>query len=147
MADLTEAYRSRNVCELWLHNTSGLLNSLLEPSTSAHVNDIISAQGQVSARLDTWDTITSEIEWLVSEQSIESEVSRCFTYRQSIVNLINRVDDAIQLIFDVNNVQKDDSVLGSNTNNSNNSNVLFKLPKLTLPPFYGEIVKWTSYWE
>ena len=22
-----------------------------------------------------------------------------------------------------------------------------KLPKITLPPFYGEIVKWTSYWE
>ena len=31
--------------------------------------------------------------------------------------------------------------------NNNQSDVLFKLPKITLPPFHGEFVKWTSYLE
>ena len=93
------------------------------------------------------DSLTSNIERLVPEESIEQEVSRCYMYRQKIVDMMNRADNVIALIYDVNNIPKNDSVLKSSTNNSSNSQFLFKLPKITLPPFYGEIVKWTSYWE
>ena len=145
MADLSEAYRSRLVCELWLRKTCGLLDSLLVADTSGKVNDLLSAREQVTSRLETWDSLTSNIERLVPEESIELEVDRCYTYRQNIVDMMNRADSAIALIYDVNNVPNNDSVVESST--ISNSQFLFKLPKITLPPFYGEIVKWTSYWE
>ena len=147
MADLSEAYRSRNTCEIWLRNTCALLDSLIVDDTVVRVNDVLSAREQVASRLDTWDLLTSNIERLVPEQSIEQEVERCFLYRQKIVDMMNKADSAVAKIYDIRNIPKDDNVLETSTNKSNSSDVVFKLPKITLPPFYGQIVNWTSYWE
>ena len=81
MAELTDAYRARLVCQRWLDHTGGLLDSLTVPDSTARVNDIISTREQVTSRLDQWDLHLTTIERLVADLDIDQEVSNSFRYR------------------------------------------------------------------
>ena len=73
-------------------------------------------------------------------------VTDSFNYRQKIVEKLNRADNSVALIYNVNaNAPKSEGEVGFISNVPTSS--LFRLPKISLPPFHGEVVKWTTFWE
>ena len=146
MSDLAAAYRARNICQTWLQCTGDLLDSLTspDPSASVTINDLQSARAQVQFRLDQWDLTAATIERLVDDQELSTVINESFRYRQTIIDRLNRADNSIALIYNVT-APKAESDVGSVSNVHNPS--LFKLPKISIPPFHGELVKWVTFWE
>ena len=104
MSDLAAAYRARNICQTWLACTGDLLDSLTSTDSSARVtvNDIQSARAQVQYRLDQLDLQAATIERLVDDQELNTVINESFRYRQSIIDKLNRAENSIALIYNVN---------------------------------------------
>ena len=101
-----------------------------------------SAMKTFNERLYKWDEAEQQVELLVEESSLETEIEASATYRDEAVQ------KSLALVIAWNRAHPAvDEERSAASHSAGASQHTVKLPKLDLPKFNGDVMKFTSFWQ
>jgi len=144
MAQLDAALRTRAGKRSWLTRAADTCNNLTQTNVAECTKEIYDAAiSNFDRRLAAWDEAEEEVEALVPLDQIEEEIASAADFRDSV--------EAAKIDL-MTSWSRTHTYPGSNTSTAE-INVAEKvgmkanLPKLDLPKFHGEILKFAPFWQ
>ena len=132
--EFDELRKRRIAAKGWVSRTVKKLEELLAGKEELDHELLLAARVDCEKRLGTVDEVQSQIELCFSTEAEMLEDIECAaTWRESVTAVLCKASKALSC--------KD--LTGSSQSQSDN----LKLPKLVLPKFDGDVLKWQSFWE
>ena len=136
MADLVTLSRKRTAAKGWLSRCMAKCQEALEQDVDQNQELLFEQKKELESRLSTFDDLQSEIEVLfASEDEMMEDIEKAAVFRDSVKAVLVKLGKAL-------NRSDARSVAGSA-----GSVTGVKLPKIDLPKFAGDVLKWQSFWE
>lgn len=129
--------KARTAARGWVTRVSHRLEVLCK-TEGADKTEIQDAVEEFDSRIAKLDDLQHEIELEVEETELDAEIQSAADFREK--SRIPRIFATKLLTSSEDNIDKLSSAHSS-------ANVEAKLPKLELPQFNGDPLKWTSFWE
>ena len=141
MGDIATAKRTRSAAAGWLTRAAKACEEL-------HSQDLKSVSGvdyestldNFNRRLDKWDEAEFQVEELLAETDLEGAISSAADYRETMEKARNSLITAWVAAYPPLEEGRAPSEPGS-------AGVNVKLPKLDLPKFSGDVLKWVAFWQ
>lgn len=100
-------------------------------------------------KLQTLKSLDSEIVELVPEEELSKEIEQADEYKENIFRALTRIDKAQAI---VSGTTATSGTAAATTTSGLTSTFTprterVKLPKLTLPRFNGDVMRWTTFWD
>lgn len=134
--DLLSCQKRRRAARGWITRCISTAESLLKEE-EVDVVALNSNKAELQARLDTLDSIQSELEiYFDDDESMMSDIEKAGVFRDSAVMVMDKITKCL-----LPKGQKEGSEGVSVCSQS------LKLPKLDLPKFSGDVLKWQEFWE
>ena len=147
MAELRKAQQVEKTSRLWLKKSKERLLEVLgeEPKV---VERISTAFSQVEKTLKSWEEAELEVERLVSEENLESQIDSAFSFKTDILDVVSQAESYYSSLNpSIKHDNHANSVSSRSSNTSCSSNRTTKLPTQTLPRFSNEPTEWFPFWE
>ena len=144
MAELNSAKLVERTSRLWLKKSKEHLVEVLgeDPKVLERVSTAFS---QLEKTLKSWEEAELEVERLVKEEDLESQIDSAFSFKKGILDVIAQAETYYSSL-NPSTPNKSPSV--SSLNSSASSTTLkTKLPTQTLPRFSNKPTEWFPFWE
>ena len=147
MAELKIAQQSEKTCRIWLKKSQGLLQEVLGEDPVV-LEKVSTAFSQVEKTMKDWEESELEVERLVSEENIESQIDSAFSFKKDILVVIAQAE-SYYASMNPKLVQPSNtnSVNGSISSNASSTTRKTKLPTQSLPRFNNKPTEWFPFWE
>ena len=112
-------------------------------------DDLTLLKMSLKEKLDTLKSLDSEILGLIPEEQLGKEIEQADEYKESVYRALTRLDRA-QALISATSSAPTASVSGIPTSlptPTHTERATCRLPKLTLPRFNGDVMKWTTFWD
>ena len=148
MAELRKAQLVEKTSRLWLKKSKEHLLEVLgeDPKVLERVSTAFS---QVENTLKSWEEAELEVERLVSEENLESQIDSAFSFKTEVLDVVSQAESYYSSLNpSINNYDNHaNSVSSRSSNTSCSSTRNTKLPTQTLPRFSNEPTEWFPFWE
>ena len=124
------------------------VQTLLHDFESSSANQLKTYRISLTEKLNILGALDDEILALIKEDQIEDEISPTGTFRESIHQMIVRIDESLHPL-EVNSGLTDKSISHFHSSSLSESSGAgkAKLPKITLKKFYGDPISFTPFWD
>ncbi len=125
-----------------LEKIQGLLLEF-EPSTS---NQLKTYRIALTEKLKVLSDLDDEILGLIKEEQIDEEIKETGVFRESIHEMVVRIDETLSLESNEGNTDKS-MQLNSSITSAIGMGVKAKLPKIALKKFQGDPIQYNPFWD
>ena len=147
--ELKKKKRIRGVHKGYVTQTLEKIQLLLDEFEPATLNQLKTYRIALQEKLKILGFLDDEILGLIKEDQIEEEIKETGVFRESIHQMIVKIDET--LLVDIDHGITDKSSAHSVHSNSNSfaegSGLRAKLPKITLKKFHGDPILFTPFWD
>ena len=145
MAELRNAQLVEKTSRIWLKKSKEHLLEVLGEDPKV-VERVSTAFTQVEKTLKSWEEAELEVERLVSEEHLESQIDSAFLLKKDVLDVVSQAETYYSSLNPSSNNHAH-SVSSRSSNTSSSSTLKTKLPTQTLPRFSNEPTEWFPFWE
>ncbi|XP_043199674.1 uncharacterized protein LOC122369203 [Amphibalanus amphitrite] len=145
MADLEKAKKRRVAAKAWVSRTKNKLSKVLDDcEQDVDVTRIQTVRSELKSRLEELDSIQLELEVLFeSEDDMLEDIIKAGLFRDEVTEAIERADKMVAAaVSDGRQGNVPEAVSSASV-----SALSPQLPRLDLPSFDGDVLKWIPFWE
>ncbi|XP_044184810.1 uncharacterized protein LOC122964955 [Acropora millepora] len=127
------------------------VQALLDDFELSVANQVKTYRIALTEKLNILSALDEEILTLITEEYIEDEIRETGIFRESIHEMIVRIDETLNAVEVENSGHTDKSISHYPSNSNSFTEGLgvgrAKLPKITLKKFYGDPISFTPFWD
>ena len=137
-AEMKKMMQKRVAARGWITRCITTAESLLEEDEVDRVA-LTSVKTELQTRLGALDALQADLEVLFEDESaMMDDIEKSGIVRDGVVSVIDKITKSL--------LSKEQNEEGEAVSVSSQSQSM-KLPKLDLPKFSGDVLKWQSFWE
>ena len=144
MAELERLLRRRVAAKGWATRSANVLADLLEQKMDEEVAGVsprlllLDAKRECEARLAALDEVQASVECVLNPEVLEGDLEAAWSFREGIKRVLLRAAEV------QHSAEAGEQVPPASASGRFGS---ARLPKLELPKFDGDVMKWSTFWE
>ena len=147
MAELNAAKQAEKSARIWLKKSKEHLKEVLE-ETPKVLERVSTAFTQVEKTMKDWEDAELEVERLVSETNLESQIDFAFNFKKDVLSVIAQAETYYSgLKPQLPNHGDTNSEISSIQSNASSTTRKTKLPTQDLPRFSSKPTEFFPFWE
>ena len=146
MTDLNKAKQVERTARIWLKKSREHLQEVLGES-NVILERVSTAFTQVEKTLKDWEESELEVERLVNESVLESQIDSAFSFKKEVLAVIAQAESYYATLSPKIPNNHTNSASDSIVSGASSTTRKTKLPTQSLPRFNNKPTEWFPFWE
>ena len=140
------AQRSARSSKGWLTRAVNEIEKLAQDITSVSGVRYDSSLKTFHERLSKWDEAQTDLELLVEENKLDDMINEAADYREKAIQARDNLVD-VWIEAHPQDVAEEERSSAASQSGTTSSKPTVNLPRIDLPKFSGDVLKFTSFWQ